>query len=83
MNHSADHRADAFSVLLEHESGVSELFLTRVEDDNGVGFKPLGAILQSGELRPTTPVDVMEAVKLLRWSEDHPEVFEGRVARDE
>lgn len=68
------------SVLLEHGDGVMEVFFAVAQEGHEVSFRPVGSIPRSGRIRPTDREKLTEALRLLKWSEDHAGVFEGRVA---
>lgn len=70
----------SFSVLLENQSGVMEVFLMRLPAENGAMFRAIGSIARSGELRSTDPRQLSDAVDLLRWANENQCVFEGQTS---
>ena len=68
------------SVLLEHEDGAMEVFFAVLQNEHEVAFQPVGSGPRAGSMRPTDRDRLTEAIRLLKWSEDHAEVFEGRVS---
>lgn len=68
-----------FSLLLENESGVMEVFLKTIPVEQGVMFRSIGSIALTGQLKPTDPDQVIEAAELFQWTVDNNDVFEGRV----
>lgn len=70
------------SLLLEHESGVMEVFLSVTRSDEKLNFRPLGSAPLSGELRSTDPEAVRNAIQLQAWSQKNAPVFEGKVVPD-
>lgn len=70
------------NVLLEHEDGVMEVFFVAQRSGDEVLLRPVGSVPQSGTIRATNRRTLTEALRLLKWSEDHSEVFEGRVVID-
>ena len=76
--------ANVVSVLLENEAGVTEVFLKVSADENAVAMMPVGVKVSSGVRQPVTTEQLLTAVRLMCWSENHASVFEdGRVARQE
>jgi hypothetical protein len=81
----SDHDTEAkhrFSILMENETGVMEVVLEAVAVDQGVMFRLMGSVPQSGSLRATDTTRLVEAVQLLRWAEENPGVFEGITSPD-
>ena len=73
--------ADVVNVLIESENGVTEIVLRVSKADNTVAMLPIGIKIASGTLKPVSTKQLLEALQLTDWSEDHPEVFEeGRVS---
>ena len=70
----------SFSVLLESGSGVMEVFLVNIAVENGVMFRVLGSIAQSGKLKSTNPQQLSDAVILAKWANENPSVFEGQTS---
>ena len=70
-----------FSVLLEHEDGVMEVFFSLLQNGKKVTFRPMGSVPCSGSIRSTDREILAEALRLSQWSQDHAEVFEGRVVK--
>lgn len=68
------------SVLIEGPSGVMEVHVAAMQLNDHVAFFPVSAAMRSG--KPWTPNrgQIREALKLLRWSEDHSRVFDGMVS---
>jgi len=68
------------SVLLEGPCGVMEVHVAAMQLNDHVAFFPVSATPRSG--KPWTPNrgQIRDALKLLRWAEDHVRVFSGRVS---
>ena len=71
------------SVLLEHDSGVMEVFFAISKQGDRAAFRPVGSIPRSGKLKSTDPVVLAEAIRLVGWTASHHDVFEGRVVPDQ
>ncbi|MEP3480973.1 MAG: hypothetical protein ABJZ55_17125 [Fuerstiella sp.] len=69
-----------FSVLLESDSGVMEIFLVNIPVEDGVMFRSLGSIAQSGKLKSTNPQQLSDAVVLAKWANENQSVFEGQTS---
>ena len=68
--------ANVVSVLVEHESGVIEVFLKVSQSESAIALMPIGVRIASGALRPITPDQILHAVELSEWSESHRSLFE-------
>lgn len=70
------------SLLIEHSRGTFEVVLRRVEIRDKVSFLPVQILPASGaEHAMPTHSCLGNALSMLKWMEDHPEVFqEGQTA---
>lgn len=75
-------KARSVSVLLEHGSGVMEVFFTVKQNGSELTFRPLGSVPRSGTNKATDRETLIEALRLTKWCEDHPDVFDGHVVAD-
>ena len=75
-------KPEQLSVLLEHETGVMEVFFTLLRGENRVIAYPVSSVPRAGTIRPTDRAQLQEALELLEWSHDHMNVFEGVVTAD-
>lgn len=81
MSENSSANSDSsFSVLLESETGVMEVFLVNVPVERGTMFRAVGSIARSGQLKATDPEQVSDAVRLLQWSVENQRVFEGQTS---
>lgn len=75
----ADH-SHRLSVLLEHETGVMEVFCGPTPDNATDQVYPISSVPCSGTIKATDRQQLAEAVTLSRWAQDHIAVFEGKVS---
>ena len=75
-------KAKSTSVLLEHGTGVMEVFFSVKQTGSEVSFRPLGSVPRSGSTKSTDREALIEALRLVKWCEDHPQVFDGEVVAD-
>ncbi len=70
------------SLLIEHSRGTFEVVLRRVEIQDNISYLPVQMIPVSGAAHAMpTHRCLGNALSMLKWMEDHPEVFqEGQTA---
>jgi len=73
-------RPQLLSVLLEHETGVMEVFCEPTPDNATDQFAPVSSVPCSGTIKATDRRQLDEAVTLSQWAREHLAVFEGKVS---
>ena len=75
-------KPEQISVLLEHDTGVMEVFFTLLQEGNSVVAYPVSSVPRAGSIKPTDRDRLGEALHLTKWSYEHADVFNGVVVRD-
>ena len=70
------------SLLIEHSRGTFEVVLRRIEIQDRVSYLPVQLLPVSGAAHAMPTHSCLgNALSMLKWMEDHPEVFqEGQTA---
>ena len=68
-------------LVIEHDAGVTEHTIAVFETDRGYLLQQIGLTVLSGSPDSVPDSRLIDAIRLCKWSDDNPEVFNGLVAR--